>query len=113
MTTRIVAPDELWRAQREADAADRARADYLYTRELGDGRRLFLLRWRAHGLQLSVGPGDGFFDDTWIYDIEQLAEGWRAALGWDGQGEPEGWYRHPQSGRRRPDGDPAREFVQW
>lgn len=24
--------------------------------------------------------------------------------------EPEGWHRHPPSGRRRPDGDPAREY---
>ena len=24
--------------------------------------------------------------------------------------EPEGWHRHPPSGRRRPDGDPSREY---
>jgi hypothetical protein len=31
---------------------------------------------------------------------------------WDGEGEPTGWVRHPQSGRRRTDGDPAREYYQ-
>ena len=36
---------------------------------------------------------------------------WRAALGWDGNGEPEGWYRHVPSGRRRPGGDPAKEHT--
>lgn len=25
--------------------------------------------------------------------------------------EPEGWMREPASGRRRPEGDPAREYV--
>lgn len=36
----------------------------------------------------------------------------RAALDrWDGRGEPQGWHRHPASGRRRPDGDPAQEHV--
>jgi hypothetical protein len=72
---------------------------------------LHLLDWRVGGVQLSVGLGDGYYTDTWIYDCEQHDAGWRAALGWDGEGEPEGWYRHPQSGRRRPDGDPTKEFV--
>jgi hypothetical protein len=36
-----------------------------------------------------------------------------AAHEWDGTGEPVGWMRHPQTGRRRPDGDPAREYIQW
>jgi hypothetical protein len=30
---------------------------------------------------------------------------------WDGVGEPAGWFREPATGRRRPDGDPAREYV--
>jgi len=34
-----------------------------------------------------------------------------ALAAWDGEGEPEGWYRHPATGRRRPGGDPAQEFV--
>ncbi len=25
--------------------------------------------------------------------------------------EPEGWYRNPNTGRRRPDGDPTKEYV--
>ncbi|WP_250476000.1 hypothetical protein [Caballeronia sp. GAFFF1] len=36
----------------------------------------------------------------------------RALEAWNGQGEPAGWLRHPQSGRRREDGDPAREHFQ-
>lgn len=109
--TRDVDESELRSAQRLGESDGRPRKPCLLERWLGDGRLLQLLRWRSGGVQLSVGLGDGFYTDTWIYDCEQADDGWRAALGWDGQGEPEGWYRHPQSGRRRPDGDPAREFV--
>jgi hypothetical protein len=92
-------------------AARRAGGEYLFARVLADGRLAYLLEWRVGGVQLSVGLGDGYFSNTWIYDVEQADAGWRAALGWDGEGEPDGWYRHPQSGRRRPGGDPAKEFV--
>jgi hypothetical protein len=109
--TREVSADELRRAQQLGHAARRAGGNYLFVRVLPDGHILYLLEWRAHGVQLSVGLGDGYFSDTWIYDVEQADAGWRAALGWDGEGEPDGWHRHPQSGRRRPDGDPAKEFV--
>lgn len=53
----------------------------------------------------------GYFD-RWCY---ANAAGALAALAafpmhpQDGY-EPMGWHRHPASGRRRPDGDPAREF---
>jgi hypothetical protein len=30
---------------------------------------------------------------------------------WDGEDEPKEWMRHPSSGRRRPDGDPSKEYV--
>src|SRR5262245_7028281 len=112
-------PEAEWRAAErvgwEAYGRNRERGiwSYLLVRALPDGRQLTLLHWRAAGLQLSVGRG-GFYTDTWIYDAEQgLTEaGWRAALGWDGEGEPEGWWRHVQSGRRRPEGDANKEYVQ-
>lgn len=25
--------------------------------------------------------------------------------------EPSGWFRHPPTGRRRPDGDPSKEYI--
>jgi hypothetical protein len=25
--------------------------------------------------------------------------------------EPEGWYRHIETGRRRPEGDPSKEYI--
>lgn len=32
---------------------------------------------------------------------------------WDGIGEPEGWFRNPKTGRRRPDGDKEQEYIDW
>lgn len=32
---------------------------------------------------------------------------------WDGTGEPQGWFRNQTTGRRRPGGDPAQEFIRW
>lgn len=37
--------------------------------------------------------------DRWCYKDRRAAE--EAFHAWDGQGEPEGWHRHPASGRRR------------
>lgn len=50
--------------------------------------------------------------DRWCYTTMPLAI--TAALNWSGPWpgtEPYGWHRHPASGRRRPHGDPAREYV--
>lgn len=51
------------------------------------------------------------YGDRWCFATYALA---RAALdAWDGldETEPQGWHRHPDTGRRRPDGDASREYV--
>lgn len=49
------------------------------------------------------------YEDRWCYEKGGAAS---AALNdWDGTGEPAGWHRHPNSGRRRKNGDPATETV--
>lgn len=57
--------------------------------------------------------GQGYsYEDRWCY--HGLGTAIAAATVWaltEGQGEPDGWHRHPTSGRRRPDGDPAREHI--
>lgn len=57
----------------------------------------------------------GRLDDTWGYTdgwcYVHAADALTAATAWDGTGEPAGWHRHPDTGRRRPDGDPDREYV--
>lgn len=48
-------------------------------------------------------------DDRWCYKTLDVAVA--AAWAWDGRGEPEGWHRHPTSGRRRVDGDATQEYI--
>lgn len=50
------------------------------------------------------------FDDRWCY-VDANAAKW-GLREWSGQGDPDGWHRHPRTGRRRPDGDPAREYIE-
>lgn len=51
------------------------------------------------------------YEQRWCYtsygEAEQALAAWSGADG----SEPEGWHRHPQSGRRRPNGDASLEYV--
>ena len=50
-------------------------------------------------------------EDRWCYNSRLVAD---AALSvWNGTGEPNGWIRHPRSGRCRYDADPNREVYDW
>lgn len=52
-----------------------------------------------------------YYGDRWCYST--YAQALAALAAWDGEGEPSGWMRHPTSGRRRENGDPAKETIQW
>lgn len=111
--TREVSELELETTERIGGYRRARGADYLWVEPLPDGRAVSLLPWNGAGYQLAIGMlGSGFHDDTWYYLAEMSDAAWRAALGWDGEGEPEGWFRHPASGRRRDDGDPRMEYIQ-
>ena len=54
------------------------------------------------------------YEDRWCYHTQQAALSglWEwASREW--QGEPQGWHRHPGTGRRRPDGDSALEYISY
>ena len=51
------------------------------------------------------------YEDRWCYATREKAQAALAA--WDGNGEPDGWHRHPNTGRRRQDGSAAKEEVEW
>jgi hypothetical protein len=79
--------------------------------DAADGRRIAVI-----GLMFTaaviIGPRHNLlnaYDDRWCYQTRDAALA--AAAAWDGTGEPAGRHRHPDSGRRRPGGDPAREHV--
>ncbi len=49
------------------------------------------------------------YEDRWCYKSE--AEALAALDAWDGRGEPTGWHRHPNSGRRRD--EDGNETIYW
>lgn len=76
-----------------------------------DGRRVWIIRF-AFTSAIVIGPPDAWeYDDRWCYATADLAlscaYAWSATPGT----EPTGWHRHPDTGRRRPGGDPAIEYV--
>lgn len=83
----------------------------LFHRLLDDGREVVVYPMTFGKGRLVVGvPEFDSYDDGWCYPRASTAI--RAAQTWDGQGDPmDGWVRHLGTGRRRPDGDPAREHV--
>lgn len=92
------------------------RKDYLETRDLDDGRFLGvgpLLFGLARLVITEPGPdGSGDVADEWHY--EHVTRALAAMMAWDPAASPEpaGWTRHPRTGRRRPLGDPAGEYIQ-
>lgn len=81
---------------------------------IGDGRALYIYRkiW-TYSLCIGDVKNEGYFTDLWCYETLPLAMA--AMLAWNpldiSTPEPEGWHRHPPTGRRRPDGDASREYV--
>lgn len=110
MATRDVGEAELLQAHFDGWMSRIGGADHLAVRDLGDGRAVYLDELLFDALQVGIGRvGAPGCEDIWHYLPGNLRAAWIAALGWDGQGEPEGWYRHPATGRYRPDGDAAKE----
>lgn len=50
-----------------------------------------------------------YFEDRWCY--HDLTAAVAAATVWNGEQEPDGWHRHPLTGRRRPGGDKTQEYI--
>jgi hypothetical protein len=53
------------------------------------------------------------YGDRWCFCDYATAK--RALMAWSGEDdtEPEGWHRHPSTGRRRPNGDKAQEYINF
>jgi hypothetical protein len=82
----------------------------LYRRLLADGRLIDVTPLTFGRARLHIGPADDdAYTNEWCYD-DPLTALVSAAI-WEGEGEPSGWSRHPKSGRRRPGGDPGKEYV--
>lgn len=90
----------------------KAVAVIVYERQLPDGRIITVL---AMIFNYRIAIGEGWeYSDGWCYPRD-LGKAFvlAAAQAWDGEGDPpDGWIKHLGSGRRRTDGDPAREYVE-
>jgi hypothetical protein len=113
MGTRDVSIEEIMHAQIDGWRNRLGGAEHLSMRELGDGSAVYLLELLFGALRLGIGQiGADGMRDVWDYQPSQTEAAWRAAIAWDGQGEPEGWYRHHGTGRRRPGGDASKQQVE-
>lgn len=86
--------------------------DYvLFYKEFSDGRIVEVIRM-VYNWRIYVRDRDNYFsyDDCWCY--QSLTAAQRAFDAWDGQGEPQGWNKHPESGRWRHDGTLESEINQ-
>ncbi len=107
---REVSGPEIIEAMTKGFEAHQAGSDFLLKRDLGDGREVCLLLMGFGNLRLTLGPaGEPWWDRGFCY--HDSFDAWRCALGWDGEGDPEGWYRDLVTHRRRPNGDPAQEYI--
>jgi len=84
-------------------------AAYTDVRQLPDGRILGVHRLLYHWtLHIDISPIG--YEDRYCYQTREQAVA--AMTAWNGVGDPGGgWHRHPATGRRRPDGDPAKEYI--
>lgn len=80
-------------------------------KEAPDGRRVWAVPFMFTGALIIGSPDSWTYDDRWCYANVALAVTQARAWGAEPGTEPAGWHRHPETGRRRPDGDPAREYA--
>lgn len=80
---------------------------------LPDGRAIWAHDLMFHASLIIGPPGVPLYDDRWCYP--DLAAAVLAGQAWmlHGGPEPDGWHRHPATGRRRPDCDPKQEHIRW
>ena len=48
--------------------------------------------------------------NNWCYETKDQADSGLEDMEFDAV-EPEGWFRHVETGRRRPDGNPDKEYI--
>ncbi len=81
--------------------------------QLSDGRCVWLQR-KMFTWAIVIGQANAAcYDEHWCYETQEAAE--RALSAWNpfDTPEPEGWIRHPRTGRRRPGGDASKEYINW
>jgi hypothetical protein len=85
----------------------------IYWRPLPDGYEITVHPMTFGKARLCYGPQESItHENGFCYADRALAL--EAAAVWDGHGDPlNGWHRNPFTGRRRENGDPAKEERYW
>jgi hypothetical protein len=86
---------------------------YLAPTPMGNGRwcALYRLVFTCAIIQGSMFDDSGY-EDRWCFDsVDKAVLGLVKWIAQDFEGEPQGWHRHPDSGRRRPEGDASKEHI--
>jgi hypothetical protein len=84
---------------------------YTSWRQLPDGTILAVGEMAFNNGRLFVDINSYGYEDCYCYDSLELAKKSMDEYNPEVDKEPEGWKRHPYSGRRRTNGDPATEYV--
>ena len=84
---------------------------YTKWRELPDGTILAVGPMAFGNGRLFVDVSNNGYEDCYCYDSLELAESSMNIYNPETDEEPEGWKRHPYSGRRRENGDKNKEYI--
>lgn len=89
------------------DLSEEVRKSYVVMKQLPDGRLCGVLRLLYHWtMHVDIDPCG--YRERYCY--KSLPDAIIALDKWDGTGDPEGWHRHPESGRRR-DLETGQEWI--
>jgi hypothetical protein len=73
---------------------------YIDVRLIGDGRYSAIMPLLfTHAIIVGQVFDRATYEDRWCYGGLEAAR--KAHNAWNGKGEPDGWHRHPMTGRRR------------
>ena len=85
---------------------------YVIVRDYPNGIRAGIVKLLMGTGRICIGSitsWDSGYDEAFCYDT--VGEAIIALLNWNGEGEPDGWFRNPSTGRRRPDGNKSQEYM--
>lgn len=90
-----------------------AKNSYIAPTPMGGGRYCCIVKFAfTYGIITGRMGDDWGYADRWCFaDIGKALTALFDWAGRDFEGEPQGWHRHPDSGRRRPDGDADQEYI--
>lgn len=88
--------------------------EYLDAKPFGEGRYIATHRLMyTHAIVTGHTKDTVAYDDRWCY--HDYASAKKAFEEWNPEitSEPNGWHRHPNTGRRREGGDPTKETINF